>query len=58
MRFIGQHMRFEFFNEGQNVITYGERGDKFYVLLHGKLEVYIPLLKNKRVSKIEFTSKL
>ena len=41
-RFIAERIKFGFFEEGENVITYGDRGDKFFILIKGELNVLIP----------------
>jgi CRP-like cAMP-binding protein len=35
----------------QDVITYGDKGDKFYIILRGSVSVLIP---NPKISSIQF----
>jgi len=42
-RFIAEHIKFEFFEEGENVINYGDRGDKFFILIKGEVSILIPM---------------
>lgn len=43
--FICEHVRYEFFPEGKNVIQVGEYGDKFYVIIEGEVQVLVPQKK-------------
>lgn len=36
------YMTFEKHEAHTNIITYGEKGDKFYMIISGVLEIYVP----------------
>ena len=36
-------MKYEFFPSNSNVFEYGMKGDKFYIVLDGNLEVWTPI---------------
>jgi len=37
LKFIAEHVKFEFFDESDSVINYGDRGDKFFILIKGEV---------------------
>jgi hypothetical protein len=41
-------------NVGENVCNFGEKGDKFYVIVSGTVAVYVPIVCNSSMSKVEF----
>ena len=47
MHDLVQAFRCETFDIGDNVITYGEKGDCFYVILKGVVSIHIPNPKIK-----------
>ena len=44
-------MTLEIFKKDQNIITYGEIGEKFYIILQGKVSILLPV-KVKKPSKV------
>lgn len=48
-------LNIESFEKNQNIINYGEYGDKFYILIQGKVSVYKPLYITKILSVKEFS---
>lgn len=38
-----RYVEYEFIPAGQNVFNYGEIGDKFYMLLKGRVGIIVPL---------------
>ena len=42
LNLIGQHLLLERFDTNQNIIEYGVRGEKFYMILKGSASVWIP----------------
>ena len=44
-------MNYEFCHKGKNIVKYGDYGDKFYMIIKGKVNVLIP--KNFRVSSVQ-----
>lgn len=47
-------LNIEHFSAKQNIISYGEEGDKFYIVLEGKVGVYKPKFVEKEMTYIEF----
>lgn len=47
-------LNIEHFSANQNIISYGEEGDKFYIVLEGKVGVYKPKFVEKEMTHIEF----
>ena len=52
-KFVGV-LNLETFKKGSSIITYGEEGDKFYIVLDGKVGVYKPRFEEKLMSMNEF----
>ena len=52
-------LKYEFYPNGVNVITYGDIGEKFYITLHGTLSVFLPTseFKKKCENQWEFNEK-
>lgn len=48
---VAKCLRLEIFEPGENVVNYGEFGDKFYVVLYGKLSVYVPTISSRPGSR-------
>jgi len=46
--------RLEVFPPGENIINYGETGDKFYIVLEGSVEVYKPIYESISATTNEF----
>ena len=46
--------RLEVFPPGENIINYGESGDKFYIVLEGSVEVYKPIYEPISATTNEF----
>ena len=47
-------IRLEVFSPGENIINYGDTGDKFYIVLEGSVEVYRPIYESISVTTNEF----
>ena len=47
-------IRLEVFPPGENIINYGETGDKFYIVLEGSVEVYKPIYESVNATTNEF----
>jgi CRP-like cAMP-binding protein len=45
--FVCEHVRYEQYHQGENIINVGEYGDKFYVIIEGEVQVLVPPKKNK-----------
>mmetsp|Transcript_34688 Transcript_34688/g.53180 ORF Transcript_34688/g.53180 Transcript_34688/m.53180 type:complete len:87 (-) Transcript_34688:3003-3263(-) len=42
LQFIAERLKFEFLGESDYVMNFGERGDKFYILIKGEVEILVP----------------
>ncbi|OMJ75820.1 hypothetical protein SteCoe_24958 [Stentor coeruleus] len=42
-------MTLEIFNPGDNVINFGEPGDKYYIIIKGKVSVLVPSMNRKKL---------
>jgi CRP-like cAMP-binding protein len=42
-----QHMHYEFIEAGRFVFNFGEKGTKFYIILKGRIAVYVPVIDSK-----------
>lgn len=47
LHFICKKLKYEFVPRGNDVITFGDYGDKFYITLYGNVGVLIPMAKPK-----------
>ena len=47
-------IKLEEFKSGENIIKYGEVGDKFYIVLEGFVEIYKPFFESISATKNEF----
>jgi CRP-like cAMP-binding protein len=47
LKFIAERFRYEYAQQGERVIEYGDRGDQFYVLLEGTVIVLVPTDMNE-----------
>ncbi|OMJ77516.1 hypothetical protein SteCoe_22877 [Stentor coeruleus] len=51
-------MTLEIFNPGDNIINYGEPGDKYYIIIKGKVSVLVPsMIRKKPISTPSPSSK-
>lgn len=41
-------MTLEIFNPGENVVTYGEPGEKYYIIIKGKVGILVPSINRKK----------
>ena len=46
--------KLEIFKPGDTIILYGDIGDKFYIVLEGLVEIYIPEYSEKEMTPFEF----
>ncbi len=51
-----KRMRYEKAEKGDTVMTYGEYGDKFYIILKGRLSIIVPLSFTKELTLYELFS--
>ena len=42
LKFLTERLKLEAFNPFENVINKGEQGDKFYIMIQGAIDVYVP----------------
>ena len=47
-------LKYEIFHKNETIISYGEEGDKFYILLNGKVNLYKPIYSQKKLSLKEY----
>ena len=47
-------IKYETFNKDETIISYGEEGDKFYILLNGKVNLYRPIYSQKKLTLKEY----
>ena len=38
-------MKYQRIKEGEHIFDYGDSGDKFYIILKGRIGIFIPKLK-------------
>ena len=50
-------LKYQFVPEGDDVITYGDYGDKFYICLSGKVSVLIPMDHSKVIKRVQKMTK-
>ena len=48
--YLSSALKLENFHAHKRIITYGEEGDKFYLLISGKVALFKPELKNKKMT--------
>jgi len=48
-----QNMFYEFCQEGEYIVRYGEKGTKFYIIISGRIGVQIPI-KNEKTDEADF----
>ena len=48
--YLSSALKLEFFHANKRIITYGEEGDKFYLILNGKVALFKPKLKSKKMT--------
>ena len=46
--------KYETFDKGKDIVKYGEIGDKFYILVNGSVNVYIPIYKEVNITNFEY----
>lgn len=46
-------MKYEYFDQGEKVFNYGDIGDKFYIILQGKVSVRVPKIFNYSFTRNE-----
>ena len=51
-------LTYKFIAEGQDVITYGEVGDKFYIILSGTVSIWVPDTQKVEVKPEEYVFEL
>lgn len=51
---LAKIIKLEKFNPGENIINFGEIGDKFYIVLEGFVEIYKPFFDLESLTKNEF----
>ena len=47
-------LHYEIFHKGDSIISYGEEGDKFYILLEGKINLFKPIYTQKKLTLQEY----
>ena len=47
-------LHYEIFQKGDPIISYGEEGDKFYILLDGKIQLFKPIYPQKKLTLQEY----
>ena len=47
-------LHYEIFHKGDPIISYGEDGDKFYILLEGKINLFKPIYPQKKLTLQEY----
>jgi CRP-like cAMP-binding protein len=40
--YLCQELQYEFFTKGETIFKYGEHGNKFYIVLNGKVDIMVP----------------
>ena len=40
-------MQYEYHGDGHDVITYGDQGDKFYLIIQGSVSIHVPKAPRK-----------
>ena len=48
--YLSSALKLEFFHANKRIITYGEQGDKFYLIINGKVALFKPELKTKKMT--------
>jgi len=43
---VARHLRFEFYEKDEYIYKFGDKGDKFFLLLHGQASVLVPQKKS------------
>lgn len=46
-----QKMQYEYHGPGQDVITHGDKGDKFYLIIQGSVSIHVPKNTSKSVQE-------
>lgn len=46
-----QYLTLEEFVPGETIINYGERGNKFYIILEGSVSIHVPILRRAPIDK-------
>ena len=47
-------LKYELFHKDETIISYGEEGDKFYILLNGKVNLFRPIYTQKKLTLKEY----
>jgi CRP-like cAMP-binding protein len=55
---IVQCLKYQKINAGDNVFDYGTYGDKFYIIIHGSVQVLVLNPRRKTKKDLEASSKL
>ena len=54
LRYVSENINYEKYSARKLVMKYGERGDKFYIILHGLVSILIPIKLNVKITYNEF----
>ena len=55
LKYISEHILYEYFPSKRLVLRYGELGSKYYIILHGVVSVLIPVKVNLQMTFFEYS---
>ena len=55
LKYVSEHVLYEYFSPKRLVLRYGELGSKYYIILHGVVSILIPVRINLQMTFFEFS---
>ncbi len=53
LSYFSRALRIQHFDANRNIINYGERGSKFYIILRGRASVRVPCAYQRYLTELE-----